>query len=277
VFKGATEEHPKKAPAKPESDKKAVPAPPGGAATKNNPSVKTKRVKGKHGQAIIQVSVDIPEGLQKLFDLYKGETISEDQWKETAKNLDCEVAVLKAIAEVETKGAAFWRLNNEAGKQVPSILYERHKFRELTHSAYNKTHPDISGPRYTADKAAAADDRYGTHSTSYLRLMNAYRLDPAAALASCSWGKFQIMGGEYKTCNESSSEGMVEKMCVGESKQIELLASFIRNKAGGKLWKAVKEKDWPNVALYYNGSKYKENSYDTKMQAAYEKHKSGKA
>jgi N-acetylmuramidase/LysM domain len=274
VLKGATQEHPKGAPAKPMSNgKRKASGTAEGKAEKNNPSVKTKKGKGKHGQAVIQISVDIPEGLKRLFDLYKNEPITEEAWIQTAKELDCEVAVLKAIAEVETKGAAFWRINAVDGKPVPSILFERHWFRRLTKNAHDETHPDISGPAFTSKKDADAADRYGSYATSYLRLMNAYRIDPEAALASCSWGKFQIMGGEFKNCELSSAEALAKKMCAGESGQIELLAAFIRHKAGGKLWAAVKAKKWSRIALYYNGEEYKKNAYDSKMEAAYEKHK----
>lgn len=275
VFNGATQEHPRNAPAKPESDGKstrqAASAAAGGTATKNNPHVKTARVKGKHGQAIIQVSVDMPHGLTKLFELYKDDPITAKQWNNTADGLECEVEVLRAIAEVETKGAAFWRLNEVDGKQVPSILFERHWFRRLTKGAYNTTHPDISGPAFTSAKGAAANDRYGSYATSYLRLINAYRLNPEAALSSCSWGKFQIMGGEFHNCGLKSAQNVVELMCAGESAQIDLLSRFIRNKASGKLWAAVKRKDWPKIALYYNGGDYKKNAYDIKFQRAYER------
>lgn len=108
-------------------------------------------------------------------------------------------------------------------------------------------------------------------SSSYLRLINAYRLDPEAALASCSWGKFQIMGGEYRNCELQSAEAVARKMCAGENGQIELLAAFIRRKANWKLWNAVKEKDWARIALYYNGGDYKKNAYDIKMEKAYDK------
>lgn len=273
VFNGATQNHPKNAPAKPESTGAKSSATSSGKATKNNPHVKTKKSKGKQGQAIIQVGVDIPEGLQNLFGLYKDDPISEKQWNDAADSLGCEAAVLKAIAEVETKGAAFWRLNAVNGKQVPSILFERHWFRRLTKNAYDKSHPDISGPAYTSKKDAEEADRYGSYSTSYLRLINAYRLDPEAALASCSWGKFQIMGGEYKNCEEDNAEALVMKMCKGESEQIKLLAAFIRRKAGGKLWAAVKNKNWGQIAFYYNGGGYKKNAYDTKMEKSYEKYK----
>lgn len=273
VFNGATQEHPKNAPAKPESEGERQAGKASGKAEKNNPSVKTKKTKGKHGQAVIQISVDIPEGQQRLFDLYKNDPIKEEDWVQTAKDLECDVAVLKAIAEVETKGAAFWRINAVDGKQVPSILFERHWFSRLTKHTHDKTHPDISGPAFTSKKDADAADRYGSYATSYLRLMNAYRVDPEAALASCSWGKFQIMGGEYQNCGLKNAELLAMRVCASESGQIKLLAAFIMNKAGGKLWAAVKTKNWSQIALYYNGGGYKKNAYDTKMELAYEKYK----
>jgi len=312
VFKGATEEHPKKAPAKPESDKKAVPksaqpavpAPPGGAATKNNPSVKTTKTKGKQGQSIIQVGVDIPQGLLNRFAKYAAGEISEDQWASTAKLLDCEPAVLKAFAEVESGGrSSFWRLNKSDDAFIPAILYERHYFSDKSHHKYDATHPDISwstgyrkrtllgqDDKKMPDGTVEATDIYSDYSSSYLRLINAFRLDPNAALMACSWGKFQIMGANFALCGQGDIVTFVDKMCTSEASQIELVAQFIRrqprswknphNKALGleiSLWDAVKSKDWAAIAFNYNGSGYRTYSYDTKLKAAYEKHSQKKA
>jgi LysM repeat protein len=275
VIKGRTETHPPGAPVKPEGAAKSgptstspqapLPKPAGGTPSKNNPAVKTTKKKAKHGQSIMKIEIDIPQDLLKLFTGYTGEKIIEDQWIQTAKSLDCEVAVLKAIADVETKGAAFRPINLKSGAaHVPTILYERHKFRDATNGKYNEDYPDLSGPRFSA---------YGSFKTSYLRLINAYRLDADAALMACSWGKFQIMGDEWKTCKLLSVERLVRQMCIDEPGQLQILAAFIRNKAGGKLGAAVKAKDWPSIALYYNGAAYADNSYDVKMKNAYEKHK----
>jgi hypothetical protein len=105
VFPGSTREHPKNAPAKPASDeKRKASGKASGEAGKNNPNVKTKKSKGKHGQGVIQITVDIPEGLQRLFDLYKNDPITVTQWADVADSLGCEAAVLKAIAEVKQRG-----------------------------------------------------------------------------------------------------------------------------------------------------------------------------
>ncbi|PKO85846.1 MAG: hypothetical protein CVU18_17990 [Betaproteobacteria bacterium HGW-Betaproteobacteria-12] len=312
VIKGETEKHPPTAPVRPEASPasksapgkagKQPPPPPAASGTpsKNNPAVKTKTTKGKQGQSIVQISVDIPEGLTGLFDNYVGGEITQEQWEEAAERIDCETEVLRAIAEVESGGRiAFWRLNKADGANIPAILYERHYFSKATQNKYDKDHPDISWPTgyrkkdqlgkkdtKMSDGQVDADDIYSDYASAYLRLINAYRLDPNAALKSCSWGKFQIMGDNHVLCGEKELANFVKKMCTSEAAQIGLLAEFIRNKPRswknpknkvlGKeisLWDAVKTKDWAAIAFNYNGPGYKTYGYDTKLKNAYEKHK----
>ena len=131
------------------------------------------------------------------------------------------------------------------------------------------------------------DDIYASHATSYLRLINAYQLDPDAALKSCSWGKFQIMGANHELCGEPHLKVFINKMCTSELAQLTLICEFIRNKpkiwknthnkALGKeisLWEAVKTKNWQAIALNYNGPDYETYGYDKNLQAAYERHRS---
>ena len=312
IIKGETEKHPQNAPARPEASTPPKvptvntgkqPPPPiaaSGTPSKNNPAVKTKTTKGKQGQSIVQISVDIPQGLTDLFDNYVGGEITEQQWKDTAERIGCEPEVLRAIAEVESGGrVAFWRLNKADGTNIPAILYERHFFSKATQNKYDKDHPDISWPTgyrkkdqlgksdaKMSDGKVDAGDIYSDYASAYLRLINAYRLDPNAALKSCSWGKFQIMGDNHVLCGYKNLKDFVTEMCTSEAAQIGLLAEFIRNKprawkdpknkALGKevsLWDAVKTKEWAAIAFNYNGPGYKTYSYDTKLKNAYEKHK----
>lgn len=265
VIKGETEKHPSTAPPRPETERipaklpasdQQVPLPPAalGKPSKNNPAVKTKDTKGKQGQSIIQISIDIPQGLIDLFGNYVGGEITQEQWKETARKIDCEPEVLRAIAEVESGGRlAFWRLNKADGANIPAILYERHYFSKATQNKYDKDHPDISWPTgyrkknqlgkkdtKMSDGQVDADDIYSDYASAYLRLINAYRLDPDAALKACSWGKFQIMGDNHMQCGEKMLANFVKKMCSSETAQIDLLAEFIRNKP--RAWKDPKNK-----------------------------------
>lgn len=309
LIKGETEKHPKSAPARPENqatlpkaqeNSKQPPPPPAasGVPSKNNPAVRTRNTKGKQGQSIVQVSVDIPQGLLDLFANYKGGEITGDDWKNTARDIECEPEVLKAIAQVESGGRnAFWRLNKANGANIPAILYERHYFSEATKHRYDHEYPDISWPTgyrkkdqlgkadaKMSDGRVDADDLYSDYASAYLRLISAYRLDPVAALKSCSWGKFQIMGANHALCGKPDFMNFAKAMCVSEAQQIGLLAEFIRNKprswkdpknkALGKeksLWDAVKAKDWSAIAFNYNGPAYKKYNYDTLLKTAYEK------
>jgi murein DD-endopeptidase MepM/ murein hydrolase activator NlpD len=307
VIKGRTETHPptaptkpKDAPPQPEKDAKQAPLPAkaSGAPSKNNPAVKTKKTKAKQGQDVIQIGIDIPQGLLSLFANYKGGEITAAEWQGAADLIGCEPEVLKAIAEVESGGRyAFWRLNKADGKNIPAILYERHCFSTETKRMFDKDHPDISWPTpYVSKKALGeknfkmsdgkvdADDVYSSYASSYLRLINAYRLDATAALKSCSWGKFQILGTNYNLCGTATPAAFVKQMCTSDAAQIGLLAEFIRkkpqswislsNKKLGKeisLHEAVKTKNWAAIAFNYNGSDYKKHDYDTKLKGAYER------
>jgi LysM repeat protein len=277
------------------------PVQPSGTPSKNNPAVTTKVGKGPKGMPTIIIGVDLPSGLTDHFDSFKGGDITAADWEAVAHGLECEQEVLQAIAEVESGGRnAFWRLMDGKGGHVPVILYERHYFSRLTGGQYDKDHPDISWPvgyrtrkrlgnqdKKMHDGKVDDDDIYSSYATSYLRLVNAYRLDPDAALKSCSWGKFQIMGANHGLCGEQHLKVFTNKMCNSELAQLTLLCEFIRNKpkvwkdarnkALGKelsLWESVKTKNWQALALNYNGPDYKTYGYDTKLQAAYERHRS---
>jgi LysM repeat protein len=276
------------------------PVKPSGVPSKNNPAVTTKTGKGPKGMPTIVIGVDLPEKLVDHFDHFEGGDISTEDWEKVAGRLECEQEVLQAIAKVESSGRrAFWRLADGKGGHVPAILYERHYFSRLTEGQYDKDHPDISWPvgyrkrkllgkedKKMHDGKVDDDDIYSSYATSYLRLLNAYRLNPDAALKSCSWGKFQIMGANHGLCGEPSLKAFINKMCTSEAAQIALLAGFIRrkpavwkdpkNKKLGKeisLWDAVKSKNWRLIAFYYNGPAYETYQYHTKLERAYEEYK----
>lgn len=276
------------------------PAKPTGVPSKNNPAVTAKQVNGPRGMPTVVIGVDLPKGLTDHFGCFEGGNITEKEWGDVAARLECEAEVLMAIAKVESGGrSAFWRLMDGKGGHVPAILYERHYFSRLTERTHDKDHPDLSWPvgyrmakqlgmenKKMHDGKVDKDDIYASHAMSYLRLINAYRLDSDAALKSCSWGKFQIMGANHELCGESNLKVFINKMCTSELAQLTLIGEFIRNKpkiwknsynkALGKeisLWEAVKTKNWQAIALNYNGPDYKTYEYDKKLQAAYERHR----
>lgn len=281
-----------KPPAQPAYNTK-TPPPSAPKGTPIQPGHPVQKKKGTDPNTVV-LEVDIPQDLLDYFKLYKDAPITENDWMGESRTLDCELEVLKAIAKVESGGrTAFWRLNRDDGLHIPKILFERHYFSRLTQHKYDATHPDVSWPvgylnkqmlgkdnaqvqtalnhkqqkDYTHDNRVNLDDVYHSSASSYLRLMNAYRVDKQAALQSASWGKFQIMGANYKVCSVDSIEEFVRAMCSGDLGQIKLLSGFIQKNK--RLHEAVRKKDWAQIAFHYNGPSYKTYQYDSKMQQAY--------
>jgi hypothetical protein len=183
--------------------------------------------------------------------------LTESDFTSAATTLDCEVAAIKAVNEVESSGAGFL----PSGR--PKILYERHIFASRTKGAYNASHPEISAP------SAGGYGTGGEHQ--YDRLIEAMSCDRTAALESASWGRFQVMGFNYQLVGFSSVEDMVTKMYESEGQQLKAFVNYVNNTAG--LAKALHDHRWADFARGYNGPAYQKNDYDGKLQAAYDKFK----
>lgn len=181
--------------------------------------------------------------------------LTEAGFKEAANSLGVDIPSIKAVAEVESRGAGFL----PDGR--PVILFERHKFHKYTQGLFSADHPDISNPK------AGGYGRPGTHQWD--RYDKAHALDPVAAMKSASYGKFQIMGFNYEAAGFRSVHDFVEAMNVSEDEQLKAFVNFV--KANG-LADELKRKDWAGFARGYNGADYKKNAYDIKMAAAYRKH-----
>ena len=81
-----------------------------------------------------------------------------------------------------------------------ALLFERHKFSQHTRRQFDRSHPDISGPRGGYGAA-------GAHQ--HARMERAAALGRAAALKSASWGAFQIMGFNYSYAGYLDFEAFV--------------------------------------------------------------------
>lgn len=110
---------------------------------------------------------------------------------------------------------------------------------------------------------------------SYRRLIKAYKLDPVAALESCSWGSFQIMGEFWKEMGFASALDFSKSMSRSPKDQIKAFVLYIKH-VSPKIKNYLRSQDWEAAAKAYNGPGYKVNKYHLKLQAAYEKFKGGK-
>lgn len=196
-------------------------------------------------------------------------SLQDDDFKQVARLLDCEPAALMAVQQVETGGRGGFF--NEPGrieepKRRPIILFEGHIFwsqlkqRGINPELHVKGNEDILYPKWS--KA-----HYVGGVKEYERLYKARAIDREAADASASWGMFQIMGFNHRLCGENSVAGFVDMMHKSELHQLLLSARFI--KSAGML-PALQQKNWAEFARRYNGPKYAENKYDTKLKNAYE-------
>lgn len=175
-------------------------------------------------------------------------------YEDAARILGAEVAAIQAVAEVETVGAAF----DDTGR--PTILFERHIFHRETAGRYSTRHPDLSNP---------VPGGYGRYSEQYVRLERAFRLDASAALKSASWGRFQIMGFNHARAGFSTVQRFVRAMAASERAHLLAFVAFVQSDP--KALVAIRDKDWAEFAVRYNGKDYRKNSYDTKLEAAYQK------
>ncbi len=183
---------------------------------------------------------------------HPGGTLTNANFVAAASTLGCELNAIKAVAITETKRSPW----DELGR--PTILFERHKFRGHTASAYNRSHPDISGPQ----------GAYGLYRDQYSKLKRAAMLNEAAALKSASWGTFQILGENHVASGFASVAAFVDAMMGEEIDHLNAFVQFIL--AHSSMHKALKDKEWATFASKYNGPNYKDNDYDTKMQTEYD-------
>ena len=185
--------------------------------------------------------------------------ISEEEFKMAADLIGCEVAVIKAVAKIESNGSGF----NADG--APKTLFEGHWFHKLTGGKYSNDpkYQSISYKKWTRKW-------YGNQTVEKQRLDLAGTLDRDAALQAASWGAFQIMGFNYKLCGFKTVQEFINAMYKGEGTQLLAFIGFVKSK---KLDDELRDKDWARFAYYYNGSGYAVNKYDEKMEAAYIKFK----
>lgn len=188
----------------------------------------------------------------------KPASLSFDDYARAAKALGCDVPMIQAFAQVESTGGGFWQFSDTDWR--PKILFEAHWFHSLTGGTYDTTHTGISSP--TWDKTLYL---YG--KKEYDRLDEACSLDREAGLKSTSWGKFQIMGFNYRRVGYEKLQDFVNAMYRSEADHLTAFCGFIQSDA--RLREALARHDYRTMALRYNGEG-QIGIYAAKLQKAYE-------
>jgi hypothetical protein len=194
--------------------------------------------------------------------------LKEEDIEAVAQELKIEVAVVKAVNEVESSGRGF--LVDGRVK----ILFEGHVFWQQLAQRKIDPLPLVKGNENVLYKSWTKKFYVGGKG-EYARLDQAIAiLDSAkvaeAAYASASWGLFQIMGYHFKSLGYTEIMQFVGEMKESEGQQLSIFSRYIQV---NKLTKYLKNKQWAEFALRYNGEGYKANKYDQKLEKAYLKYK----
>jgi hypothetical protein len=184
--------------------------------------------------------------------------LGADDLRRAATQLDVKLASIRAVNEVESRGPGF------LPDARPVILFERHiMYRQLRAAGHDadalaRHYPNIVNPKRGGYMGKAAE---------HMRLHRATGIDHACALASASWGMFQIMGFHWKRMGYASLEEFADAMRQGEPEQLDAFVRFVLTDPA--LHKALKARKWATFASLYNGPAYKENLYDVKLARAF--------
>lgn len=180
----------------------------------------------------------------------------EADFEWAANELGCEIAAVKAVAEVESRGSGYL----PDGRLT--ILFERHVFHRLTRGRFSTpANASISSPTPGGYVGGAAE---------WKRLAAARSLNASAAKLSASYGAFQTMGFNFAACGFLSVDEMVDAYAGSARGQLEGFVRFVQT---NRLDDELRRKDWAGFARGYNGPNFKSNRYDQKMRDAYARHR----
>jgi len=180
--------------------------------------------------------------------------ISNEAFKKAAAKIGCDIKAIKAVDKVESKGSGFLPTGEV------KILFEPHIFwKQLRAKGLVPEVSEICYPKWGTKP-------YGKESQQHARLQKAVAINRNAALMSASWGRFQIMGFNYKLCGCASLQVFINKMNESEEAQLELFVNYIIN---SHLDDELIALDWTSFAAQYNGPLYWKHNYDGKLNTSF--------
>lgn len=190
-----------------------------------------------------------------------------DEIEKAAREFGLEPKALLAIAEVESAGQVFARID---GRNEPLIRFEGHYFdRRLSGDRQERAR--TSG---LASPVAGAVANPRSQAERWLLIGRAAEIDRQAAYESTSWGLGQVMGAHWQWLGFDTVDGLVEEARSGAAGQARLMARYI-DKSG--LTMALNSHDWEAVGHGYNGPGFAKNGYHLKLAEAYRQQVEGPA
>jgi hypothetical protein len=190
------------------------------------------------------------------------ENLTDEDFARAAAELNCDVAAIRAVAEVESRGNGF------IADGRPQILYEAHVFHRLTGGQHaeqkDRNGIALSSPKWDRSLYGRAG------AAQHDRLKDAAFHDWSAAHKACSWGMFQVLGSNHLMVGCPTIQDFVNAMHHGPAAHLQAFVKFIQAK---RLDEALRRHDWVAFARGYNGSGFAANKYDIKLRDAFHKWK----
>lgn len=206
---------------------------------------------------------------QNTLTVFNDKFLSENDLQDFANQYHLELAAVKAVNEIESlgkgflidgrprilfEGHIFWKELKKRGINPEDFVSENTK--NVLYKNWTKQYYEGGKQEYDRlEKAAGMSDLDAVHE---------------AAFASASYGAFQIMGFNYAIVGFPSVDSFVSQMYTHEKAQ---LADFGKFCESNNLIRHLQSKNWALFAKGYNGTAYKQNKYDTKLENAYNKYK----
>lgn len=185
--------------------------------------------------------------------------LTEQDFQEAAKNLNVEVAAIKALTEVESNGRGFWVTGELVILFEPHVFWRELRKRGIDPNKHVKGNEDILYQKWGTRK-------YPVPTQRWAQLNKAIKIHKEAAYCSASYGAFQLMGFHFRSLGYPTAEAFVEDMKKGMHRQ---LAAFVKFLQVNRIDKPLREKNWHRVAEMYNGPGYLKNDYHNKLAKAF--------
>lgn len=186
--------------------------------------------------------------------------LTQHDFARAARMLGCSIAAIQAVCDVEAPAGGFDRTG------APRILFEGHIFSRLTSGRWDASHPQISYPRWTRVHYATGPTPDDRNAGEHRRLQAAVALDRPAALQSASWGRFQILGSNFRKAGHTTLQSFINAMYASESDQLDAFIDFLRSE---RLDVHLAALDWGAFAYGYNGPEHHKNGYAPKLAKAF--------
>ena len=214
----------------------------------------------QRSRRLVEDGIAGPRTQSALLGTVDARALTQADIERAAAELGCESVAINAVVEVESPRTGFL----PDGRVV--ILFERHVFwRQL--QAHGIDPATVQAPVSILSQARGG---YVGGAAEYARLAQAVAIAQEPAMASCSWGRFQIMGHHAHALGYASATEMAAAFTKGEAEQLQAFVRFVEIDA--ELLKALRNRKWAAFARSYNGPAYADNLYDVKLAKAYARH-----